>query len=369
VTYLIQALIAGALTALLIVWLRRPALRFGLVDHPGGRKRHGESVPLTGGLAITVATFVALSVSFGPLHDYRVLFVAMLLLAVIGLLDDLGEVSPRSKLGVQVLAAVLMTSWGNHFLLSLGDILARGPISLNNWAIPLTVFATVAVINAVNMFDGVDGLAGGLVLVILAFFAYFAWSAGDVNALKLLVVLIGAIAGFLLFNAPLPWRGDRRVFMGDTGSLVLGFVVVWFSIDFTQRADNAVPPVVMLWIVGVLLLDVFTVTARRILRRRDPAAPDRAHIHHLLLRRGYSATKTMLILLAANAGLGAIGVLGWRNGVSEATLFFVFFALGLVYLTVFLYPGRWLYGRRRVANGGSRSPTIASDEKTPPPPG
>jgi len=218
------------------------------------------------------------------------------------------------------------------------------------------------------MFDGVDGLAGSLVLVMLAFFAYFAWGAGDVNALKLLVVLIGAIAGFLLFNAPLPWRGDRRVFMGDTGSLVLGLVVVWFSIDFTQRADNTVPPVVMLWIVGVLLLDVFTVTARRILRRRDPAAPDRAHIHHLLLRRGYSATRTMLILLAANAALGAIGVFGWRSGVSETVLFFAFFALGLIYLAVFLYPGRWLYGRRRVANGASRSSTIASDAKGPLPP-
>jgi len=368
VTYLIQALIAGALTALLIVWLRRPALRFGLVDHPGGRKRHGESVPLTGGLAITVGTFVALSASLGALADYRVLFVAMLLLAVIGLLDDLGEVSPRSKLGVQVVAAVLMTSWGNHFLHTLGDILARGPIELQNWGIPLTVFATVAVINAVNMMDGVDGLAGGLMLIILAFFGYFAWSAGDDNAFKLLVVFTGAVAGFLLFNAPLPWRGHRRVFMGDTGSLVLGFVVVWFTIDFTQRPEDAVPPVVMLWVVGILLFDVFTVTARRVLRRRDPAAPDRAHIHHLLLRRGYSTTRTMLILLGTNTVLGAVGVIGWRSGVSETVLFFAFFALGLIYLAVFLYPGRWLYGRRRVANGASRSSTIASDAKGPLPP-
>jgi UDP-GlcNAc:undecaprenyl-phosphate GlcNAc-1-phosphate transferase len=349
-TFLVQPLIATLIAALLIVWLRRPALRIGLVDHPGGRKRHGDSVPLTGGVAITIATFITLAVSAHKMGDYQVLFVAMLVLGAIGVLDDIGEVSPRTKLGVQVVAAVLMTSWGNHFLTSLGDILARGPIELANWAIPLTVFATVAVINGINMFDGLDGLAGGLVFGILAFFAYFAWLLLDVNALKLLLVLMGGVLGFLLFNAPHTWRGRRRVFMGDTGALVLGFVIAWFTIELTHRSDPAqapVAPVVMLWVVGVVLFDVFTVTVRRMLRRRDPAAPDRAHLHHLLQRRGFTGLQTVLIIIGANFLLGLVGTAGWQLGAPEYALFGAFVLLGLIYLALFLYPARFLRIQRR----------------------
>jgi UDP-GlcNAc:undecaprenyl-phosphate GlcNAc-1-phosphate transferase len=160
---------------------------------------------------------------------------------------------------------------------------------------------------------------------------------------------VGAVTGFLLFNAPHPWRGQRRTFMGDTGSLVLGFVIVWFSIALTQPAGDKVPPVVMLWVVGLVLLDVFTVTVRRIIRRRDPAAPDRAHIHHLLLRRGYSVRESLLILLAGNAILGAVGTAGWWLGLPEFALFMAFLALGLLYLALFLYPGRLMRWTRRRA--------------------
>ena len=348
-TYLTQALLAGLFTALLILWLRRPAERFGLVDHPGGRKRHSDIVPLTGGLAITIGFFAALALSFGALADYKVLFVAIATLAVIGLLDDVGEISARSKLGVQVLAAVLMTSWGNHFLTSLGDLFGRGPIALANWAIPLTVFATVAVINGINMIDGMDGLAGGLVAVMLGFFALFAFWLGEANVLKIVSVLIGAVIGFLLFNAPHPWRGRRRVFMGDTGSLVLGFFVTWFTIELSQDRADAVPPVVMLWVVGLVLFDVFTVTVRRLLQRRDPISADRAHVHHVLKRCGMSTVHTWITLLAGNALLGAIGTAGWRAGVPEHVMFAAFLLAGFAYFMVFFRPGRLLrwWGQRR----------------------
>jgi UDP-GlcNAc:undecaprenyl-phosphate GlcNAc-1-phosphate transferase len=347
VTFLTQALLAALFTVLLVLWLRRPAERFGLVDHPGGRKRHADIVPLTGGLAMTVGSFAALSLSFGALAQYKVLFVSVVMLAAIGLLDDLGEVSPRSKLGVQVIAAVLMTSWGNHFLTSLGDLFGRGPIDLANWAIPLTVFATVAVINGINMLDGMDGLAGGLVAIMLGFFALFSLWQGDVNALKIVLVLAGAVAGFLLFNAPHPWRGRRRVFMGDTGSLVLGFVITWFTIDLTQPGPGAVPPVVMLWVVGLVLFDLFTVTVRRLLQRRDPVAPDRAHVHHVLQRWGLSVVQTWALLLACNATLGAAGIIAWKTGAPEPVLFAAFLAVGFAYFAVFFRPGRLLRWKRQ----------------------
>jgi len=342
VTFLAQALLACVFTALLIIWLRRPAERFGLVDHPGGRKRHLDIIPLTGGLAMSVGFLAALSLSFPALGQYKVFFVAIAMLAAIGLLDDLGEVSARSKLGVQVLAAVLMTSWGNHFLTSLGDLFGRGPLDLANWAIPLTVFATVAVINGINMLDGMDGLAGGLVAVMLGFFALFAFWLGEVHALKIIAVVIGAVLGFLLFNAPHPWRGRRRTFMGDTGSLVLGFTVTWFTIELTQRQDVAVPPVVMLWVVGLVLFDVFTVTVRRLLQRRDPVAPDRAHVHHVLQRCGMSVVQTWVVLLACNTALGTIGTVAWWVGVPEQFLLVGFILFGCAYFAAFFRPGRLL---------------------------
>jgi UDP-GlcNAc:undecaprenyl-phosphate GlcNAc-1-phosphate transferase len=348
-TFLSQALLAFGFAAALIFWLRRPALRFGLVDHPGGRKKHGETVPLTGGLAITLALYAALAVSFHALGGYLVLLVAIAVLALVGLLDDLGEVSPRAKMGVQVVAAVLMTSWGDHFLLTLGDLFGRGPLVLHNWAIPLTVFATVAVTNGINMFDGMDGLAGGLVDIKLGYFGLFAWWLGDVNALKVIAVLFGAVCGFLLFNAPHPWRGQRRTFMGDTGSLVLGFVVAWFTIGLSQQPDATVPPPVMLWVVGIVLYDVFTVTVRRFVRRRDPASPDRAHIHHLLLRLGLSVPQAWAALLAANAVMGAIGVALWRNGVADHLIFAGFIAIGLAYFALFFHPAHLIRRRRRQA--------------------
>jgi UDP-GlcNAc:undecaprenyl-phosphate/decaprenyl-phosphate GlcNAc-1-phosphate transferase len=241
---------------------------------------------------------------------------------------------------------VMMTSWANLFLTRLGDLLGRGDIELANWGIPLTIFATVALINGINMLDGLDGLAGGLVFVMLAFFAGFAFWAEHAASLKILVVLMGAVAGFLLFNLPHRWRGHRRTFMGDTGSLVLGFVVAWFSIDLTQSRNEVVPPVVMLWVAGIVLFDIFTVTVRRIVRRRDPAAPDRGHIHHILLRRGLSPGRTVALLLGANFVMGLIGTLGWMASVPETWLFAAFVGVGLTYLGFFLFPARLIRRRR-----------------------
>jgi UDP-GlcNAc:undecaprenyl-phosphate GlcNAc-1-phosphate transferase len=347
VTFFVQAFLAGLLTALLIVWLRRPAQRFGLLDHAGGRKRHGDSIPLTGGIAMGVGCAVTLLVSAPVLSQYAVLLVALAVLMAVGLLDDLGEVSPRGKLGVEVVAALFMTSWAGLYLVDLGDLFARGPFDLQNWGIPLTVFATIAVINGFNMLDGLDGLAGGLAFLVLGFFAVFAQQLGEVNALKFLVVLLGAVGGFLVFNLPHPLRGKRRTFMGDTGSLILGFVVAWFSVELTQRAGARVPPVTMLWVVGLVLLDLFTVTLRRVIRRRDPALPDRGHIHHLLLRRGCSAPQALAWLLAGNLALGLVGTALWRLEVPEYIGFAAFLLVAAVYLGLVLFPSR-LWRRRRV---------------------
>ena len=352
-TYLAQALFAAFAAALLIMMLRRPAERWQLVDVPGGRKRHVTPVPLTGGISFTAAMLVALSVSFSAFPQYSALFVAVIILCLTGFLDDLGEVAPGAKMLVQVFCAVLMTSWGAIFLTNLGDLFATAPINTRLWAIPLSVFAAVAVINAINMFDGLDGLAGSLAWVILCFFAYFALTIGDLNSAKIIIVLAGAITGFLFFNLPWRLRGEHRTFMGDAGSMVIGFAIVWFSISLTQHPEVHVPPPVMLWILGIVLMDVFTVTVRRLARRRSPMVPDRDHIHFLLLRRGYSPRATLLILVGANTVLGAIGTALWRADVADYWIFWSFLLVCAVYFAVFFMPFR-LYRTR--SRGGDELP-------------
>ena len=169
-----------------------------------------------------------------------------------------------------------MTSGGAP--INLGNLFATDPINarLGHSADGL---CDSAVIN-INMFDGLDGLAGSLALVMLAFFAMFALVIGDLNAAKIIIVLAGAVVGFLFFNLPWALRGEHRTFMGDAGGMVLGFAIAWFSVSLTQQNMNNVPTPTMLWVLGLLLMDVFTVTVRRLARRRSPMSPDRDHIHH-----------------------------------------------------------------------------------------
>jgi UDP-GlcNAc:undecaprenyl-phosphate/decaprenyl-phosphate GlcNAc-1-phosphate transferase len=339
-TYLAQALFAAFAAALLILMLRRPAERWQLVDVPGGRKRHITPVPLTGGISITAALLIALSVSFSGFPQYSALFVAVLILGLTGLLDDMGEITPGVKMLVQIISAVLMTSWGANYLVNLGDLFATAPVNTRLWAIPLTVFASVAVINAINMFDGIDGLAGSLTWVMLCFFAFFALTIGDLNSAKIIIVLAGAVTGFLFFNLPWPLRGEHRTFMGDSGSMVLGFAIAWFSVSLSQYPDVHVPAPVMLWVLGIVLMDVFTVTVRRLARRRSPMSPDRDHIHHILMRRGYSPRAVLAMLVAANALMAGIGTALWRLGVPDWWIFWSFLAVCAVYFAIFFMPFR-----------------------------
>ena len=173
-TYMAQAVFAALVAALLIMMLRRPAERWHWSTCPAAASDTPRQPQSRGGLAITAAMLIALAASFSAFGEYAAFFIGAVILALTGLLDDLGEVSAGTKMLVQIFAAVLMTSGGANFLVNLGNLFATDPINTRLWAIPLTVFATVAVINSINMFDGLDGLAGSLALVMLSFFAVFA---------------------------------------------------------------------------------------------------------------------------------------------------------------------------------------------------
>ena len=359
----------------LLYCLRPMAMRTGLVDEPGGRRPHKGSVPLIGGVAMFCGfALAALTLDMG-LMAYRSFFAAAAILVVVGILDDMHELSSRARFSAQILAAVLMVYWGGVVLHDLG---ALGPggnaVVLPNWGIVLTVFATVGVINALNMSDGVDGLAGGLSLIALLAMAYVADSAGHASERTLLLLLAVVVTGFLAFNMRLPWQQRARVFMGDAGSMFLGFAITWFAIALSQGDERAMAPVAALWLLMIPLFDTVWLIVWRSAQGRSPTSSDVGHLHHVLQMTGMRAATSVWVMLAiaavgTEAGLTALG-----SGVAQSTMFYIYLALFAAYC-IFMadtwHRGRLLWwpmerGLMGLAEGGERD-ARTNEERRPAP--
>ena len=312
--------IAFCLTIVLIIFLKRPAIKLGLVDTPVGRKNHVGTPPLIGGLAIFIAFMLAALSSGQSLDQFYALFAAMIILVLVGLLDDLHDLSTRSRFLTQIFAALLMTSWGGVVIENLGNLFGGGSVHLYGWAIPFTVFSVLGVINALNMIDGIDGLAGGISLTILSLLGAIAIFFGMVMHTSLIFILAAAVLGFLLFNMRSPWRKKASIFMGDAGSMMLGFALVWFAVDL----GRVVTPVTLVWIFAIPLMDTVRCMVRRILKRRSPFSADSEHLHHLFLRAGLSVSNTVLLIVIISILMGLIGLAGWYFKVPENVMLGIF---------------------------------------------
>ncbi len=321
----LAALVLSFLAAIAaMVILLRAAPSLDLVDLPGGRKSHAGSIPLVGGLAILVSLLATASLTGIAPHAIYFLC-ALALVSAVGVWDDIAEIRPRIKFAVQIVATALMIWGAGVELTSVGDLLGWRPIGLSILAIPLTVFAVVGVVNSVNMIDGLDGLGGSVSLIAFAWYAAIAAFSGLEVPFQLALILCGAIAGFLLFNLRFPWQPRAKAFLGDAGSLMLGFALGWYAIDLTQGPNRTLPPIAALWVVLLPLADCVSLMTRRLKARKSPFVADSRHIHHYLVARGLSHGQTLAILVCASAAFGAVGFFGWRLGIPESALFWPFF--------------------------------------------
>jgi UDP-GlcNAc:undecaprenyl-phosphate GlcNAc-1-phosphate transferase len=225
-----------------------------------------------------------------------------------------------------VAAAVIMTSWANLFLVDLGNLWGTGDVMLGNWAIPFTLFCVVGLMNAMNMIDGLDGLAGGIGLIAAGWLCIAGGVGSQLADAPVLCLLGAAIAAFLVFNLHHPWRRHAVVFLGDSGSMFLGFVLVWFTVFLTQNPPRDFYAISAVWILGVPIMDTVYVMLRRIVRGISPFAADRRHVHHTLLIIGFGETETTWLLLAVSLLFGGIGFFGWFYGVPEYVLCYGFIA-------------------------------------------
>jgi UDP-GlcNAc:undecaprenyl-phosphate GlcNAc-1-phosphate transferase len=337
-------------TIFFVTVLDNPARRFGLIDIPSGRKNHSGEVPLTGGLAMFLAIVLTVF-SHGTLGGaYASIFPALLLLVVTGACDDRFDLSAGSRFVTQAIAALLMIYLGKVAITDLGDLFGGGAVRLAAWSTPFTVFCVIGVINAVNMLDGVDGLAGGVVLVVFMAFGGAALLSGNATQATLLFVLAGAVAGFIVFNMRSPWRSRAAVFMGDSGSMMLGFAVAWFAIELTNQAPRAFSPITAVWILAIPILDTVSLMLRRILKKQSPFAPDHDHLHHIFLRAGFSVQQTVALIVSLSSALGLAGIAAWYCGVPEYVMFYFFLLLFLLYFFGMLYAWKLMKILRGIHN-------------------
>lgn len=345
---LLQAL-AFPVAAVLILFFRRHAQQLGVVDVPGGRKHHHGDIPLVGGLGMFGGLVLIALLTDALLARHAAFLAAMSLLVVTGFIDDRSGLSPKIRFFLQAVAALIMVYGADIRLDSFGDLFGFGDVTLGQWAVPITVFAVLGVINAINMIDGADGLAGGVALIALLAFSAFAAVGGYLH-LTLLLTLVGAIAGFMFFNLRTPWRSRASVFMGDAGSVPLGFALAWYAVDLAQ-VRQAFTPITAIWILAIPLMDTTGLMVRRMLKGRSPFSADREHLHHILLRAGFTHGETVGIVYALSLALAAIGLAGWWLGVPEYVMFYGFMALFALYLYGVLHAWKLMKKARDLHDG------------------
>jgi len=285
-------LVAFFAAAVAVPLLQEWAAVNGKLDYPGDRKVHLVATPRLGGVAIFLAFLLPVLVFVDVSREIRGMLAGALVMFLVGLFDDLVGLSARKKLAGQVLAVVLTIMISGFMLRDLGNLFGNGHVFLPLWlAFPFTVFAVVGMTNAINMIDGLDGLAGGVsVIALVAFFLLYNQS-GNLEGALLCAALIGATLGFLKYNSY-----PANIFMGDAGSLVLGFLLAFFSIDLTQGAGANISPAVPVLVLGLPIFDTLNVMSRRLLSRRNPFSADRTHVHHRVLELGLGHRATVIVI-------------------------------------------------------------------------
>ncbi|HSC53715.1 MAG TPA: MraY family glycosyltransferase [Phnomibacter sp.] len=284
----------------------------GIFDFPGERKVHINPVPSLGGVGIYAGFIIAflLCVAFiGNRYSLQYFVAATLIMFFVGLKDDLVNLAPIKKFLGQIIAAALLVYKGGIAITSMGGIFGINELPMVASQL-LSVLTIVVIINAYNLIDGIDGLAGSLSFISCAIFAtYFAINRDWVFAC-LASSMAGAIAAFLIFN-----YAPARIFMGDTGSLIIGMVNAVLVIHFIEMAGNAPilaissPAAIGYALLFVPLFDTLRVFSFRIINGISPFTPDRNHVHHVLLHLNWSHLKITLSLSAVSIGFIAFAFL------------------------------------------------------------
>ncbi|WP_025717589.1 glycosyltransferase family 4 protein [Paenibacillus sp. 1-18] len=338
--YIIGFVMALGLALLLTPLVKKFAVKVGAVDVPNARKVHTRIMPRLGGLGIFLAFLLSLLailplVPDGMLSSRDINFIAAFLIGgtlitLIGALDDRFDLNAKLKFLAQIAVACMVV-----FAFDIRVDFVNVPFqdaysSLESWiSIPLTIFWIVGVTNAINLIDGLDGLAAGVSGIAIGTIFVMSLLMGNYMVAMLCLVLLGSIVGFLFFNFH-----PAKIFMGDTGSLFLGFCLAMLSmLGFKQIA--IVSFITPLIIIGVPLSDTFFAIVRRKLQKKPIFSPDKGHLHHCLRELGFSHRQTVLIIYCIAAFFGVLAVIQSYAALNEANwVIFVVICIMMFFLQI-----------------------------------
>lgn len=296
----------GALALLFIS--RKVAKKVGLVDKPNARKHHNGHIPLVGGVSVYLSLWIIYILQPGWLPDFTLYMACATMLIVVGVLDDKLDLPVMPRMALQALVASIMM-YNGLYLYSLGNILFGYELVLGVLGYGVTLLAVVGAINAFNMVDGIDGLLGALSSVTFGALATVFWMGGNDEMALWCLCLMVACLPYILLNLGIPWGRKFKVFMGDAGSTLIGFTVIWLLIVATQGDDAVMQPVTALWLIAVPLMDMLRVMIARIRRGDSPFKPDREHLHHLLLKQNMDSVSAVCTAYGLAMGMALAGII------------------------------------------------------------
>lgn len=322
-------LLAFLISLLITPVIKRIAFHVGAVDRPDQRKVHSRVMPRMGGLAVYLAfTVTVLLTQPKPLSEQLIgLMIGGTLMMLLGLADDIRDISPRVKLLGQVLAASLVIAFGvkvNFITNPFGDMLYLKYWGVD-WGIPLTVFWIVGVTNAVNLIDGLDGLAGGLASIAGLTLAVIGWFEGSPLIVVPAVILSASVLGFLKYNFH-----PAKIFMGDSGSLFLGFMLAGLSVMGLTKGAAVFSVFVPILVLGIPIFDTLFAIIRRYINNQPIFSADKEHLHHRLLAIGLSHRQTVLAIYGVSILLGASAIM--LTFLTTAQAFVVFLGITVLVL-------------------------------------
>ena len=312
-----------------------------LVDLPDrSRKFHKRPTPLTGGIGILIALLISgkLYVDLNNLTGYVPEFTFQLVIISIPLLglfliDDVKSLKPKYRILIQCFVTIYIIFSTDVYIESLGNLFGFGDVDLGIFSIPFTVFCVVGIMNAFNMIDGINGLCAGCAMLALLLIGFYSGLIYD----SMLVLIIGSMIGFLIFN--LRFFGKKRgVFLGDSGSNLVGFWVAWSAIYASQNIIYDVQPMTIIWFVAIPLLDCVGLIFSRIKKGKSWAAAGRDHIHHKLMKH-FSPDGTLLIILLLVLITGLFGIF-IENNSSGPTSLILFLIYGFIYFFLAHYNNK-----------------------------
>ena len=321
--------------------VRNLALRHGLVDFPSTRKVHTRAVPRIGGVAIFASFFFALFLLFllrdqssaaGLIcHDSRIpgFVLGAVIIFALGLYDDIKSLSAVPKFLGQVIAALMAYSWG--LKITLVSMPFGGGLELGIFSLPLTLFWFVLVINAINLIDGLDGLAAGIGLFVCLAMLFICAALNRIIEALAFASMAGTLLGFLRYNF-----NPASIFMGDSGSYFLGYCLAALSIAGSIKGQVATAMLIPVIALGVPLIDTMWAPMRRFLLGRKIFQADQGHLHHQLVRLGFTHRRAVLLIYGVTIllGIAAIGLVHAQNDLAALILFVL--GMGVIFLSRFL---------------------------------